>query len=88
MTSLLHPKTDVTRHSNWDARALLGPKIALWPPLVLTITQQNAPFLAHLCPKAVLVGYSALYSEIIAHTMLKVRNHSFSFSKTNNSWWS
>ena len=75
MTSLLHPKTEVTRHLNWEARALLGPKIALWPPLLLTIIQQNVPFLAHLGPKAVLMGYSALYSEIIAHIMLKSRNH-------------
>ena len=70
MTSLLHSKTKDTRHSNWAARALLSPKIALWPPLVLTIIQQNVPFLAHLCLKAVLMGYSALYSEIVAHIML------------------
>ena len=88
MTSLLHPTTEVTRHSNWEARAFLGPKIALRPPLVVTIIQQNAPFLEHLGPKAVLMGYSALYSEIIAHIMLKSRNHEFPPSKTTNSWQS
>ena len=44
MTSLLHPKTEVTSHLNWEAMALMGPKIALWPPLLLAIIQQNVSF--------------------------------------------
>ena len=75
MTSLSHLKMDLTRRGHCDAGALLGPKIGSGAPSWLTIIQQNVAFLAHLGPKAVLMGYSALYSEIIAHIMLKSRNH-------------
>ena len=75
MTSLLHPKTEVTRRIFCDARALLAFKIGSGAPSWLIIIQQNVHFLHISAPKAVLMGYSALYSEIIAHIMLKSRNH-------------
>ena len=39
-------------------------------------------FLHISAPKAVLMGYIALYSEIIAHILLKSWNHGFSLTKT------
>ena len=74
MTSLLHPKIEDTRRLLWPARALLGLKIgSVATPAAHNNTAKRI-LLAHLGPKAVLMGYSALYSEIIAH-MLKSRNH-------------
>ena len=53
----------------------MGLKIGSGAPSWLTIIQENVAFLHISAPKAVLMGYSALYSEIIAHIMLKSRNH-------------
>ena len=88
MTSLSLTTTDLIRRIHWPAGALLGLKIgSVATPAAHNNTAKRI-FLAHLGPKAVLIGHSALYSEIIAHTMLKSRNHEYPFSKTTNSWQS
>ena len=74
-TSVSLTKTEVTRRILCPARALLDLKIGSVATFVLIIIQQNVHFLHISAPKAVLMGYSALYSEIIAHIMLKSRNH-------------
>ena len=68
-------KTEPTRRSGCDAGALLGLKSALWAPSWLRIIQQAVGFLHISAPEAVLMGYIALYSEIIAHMLLKSWNH-------------
>ena len=75
MTSLMHSNMEVTQSILWVAGALLGLKIGSGAPSWLTIKQQNVHFLHISAPKAVLMGCSALYSEITAHMLLKSWNH-------------
>ena len=82
-------KTEVRSSILWDAGDLLGTKIH---PVGPFLTQFNAQKNKHLPPhsdrRAVLMCSNALHCDFIAHIALKYWYHSFSFCKTNNSWWS
>ena len=80
--------TEVRSRALCDAGALLGSKIHPVGSFLVQNNWQNLLFQQHSGQKAVLMCSNALHNDFIAHMVLKSWNHSFSHSKTNNSWWS
>ena len=75
MTSFWHRKSKPmwSKTASWTTP--VGTSATLLAPSSLKIMHKNVQFQAHSGQKAILMGYNALYNDLIAHAVLKPWRH-------------